>query len=369
MKKNLTLICVFLVNTLAFSQPALEVTRAAISNNPESIAVFNISDSPSDYLETGNATGVNNQFIPVIRGHVESDSRNALFLSASTIGINDISSSIPLMTFNCQLRPSSGNGSAITNRLLFGWSNFTDIQMVLSANGSLGIGTINPSGKLDVMGDIYQNGSLIHSDKRFKKNIQPIKNALEVIKKLNGVSYDMRTKEFESRSFSENRQIGLIAQDIEKVVPSLVSTKTDGYKAVNYDGVIPILIEGIKEQQETIEQQQSQIDELKELVNALIETKKNNIQTTVIQSVRLGQNMPNPFNKSTRISYNIPPDSKKAFIQLFNINGQLLKNIPIDTFGEGIIELQTQGLSNGQYTYTLEVDGRIIETKKMNLIK
>jgi len=60
---------------------------------------------------------------------------------------------------------------------------------------------------------------------------------------------------------------------------------------------------------------------------------------------------------------------QKATILIHNINGQLIESIAIQQFGEGALELQTTNLSNGQYTYSLEVDGLIIDTKKMNLVR
>ncbi len=65
-------------------------------------------------------------------------------------------------------------------------------------------------------------------------------------------SISWRTKEFAGRSFSNDKQIGVIAQDVEKVFPELVNTDSDGYKSVNYSKLTPILIEAVKEQEASI---------------------------------------------------------------------------------------------------------------------
>ena len=80
---------------------------------------------------------------------------------------------------------------------------------------------------------------------------------------INGVEYYMRTDEFPSKHFDTRLQVGLIAQEVEKVLPQVVQTGMDGYKAIDYAKVVPLLVEGIKEQQ-------NQIDELRKLVEKLV---------------------------------------------------------------------------------------------------
>ncbi|NJO01930.1 MAG: tail fiber domain-containing protein [Bacteroidia bacterium] len=127
-------------------------------------------------------------------------------------------------------------------------------------NGThVGIGTATPSEKLEVNGNIRTNISLIASDKRFKKDIQPVTKALSKINQLTGVGYSYRTEEFAKSNLPAGKSLGFIAQDIEKVFPELVHRNAEGYMSVNYDGLIPVLVEAIKEQQ-------AQIEELKALV-------------------------------------------------------------------------------------------------------
>ncbi len=70
--------------------------------------------------------------------------------------------------------------------------------------------------------------------------------------------------------FDKDRQIGLIAQEVEKVFPELVRTDDNGYKAVSYEKLTVVLLEGIKEQQKQIESLQNQIGELKTIMNTYI---------------------------------------------------------------------------------------------------
>ena len=126
--------------------------------------------------------------------------------------------------------------------------------------GNVGIGYgggAAPSEKLEVFGNIKATGTITPSDRRFKQNINPLQNSLAKILSLNGVSYDWRTKEFPARGFDETKQLGFIAQEVEKVFPEVVRTGSDGFKGVDYVKLIPALVEALKAQQK-------QIDELKE---------------------------------------------------------------------------------------------------------
>ena len=103
-----------------------------------------------------------------------------------------------------------------------------------------------------VLGSLWVNGTTYASDERFKQNITPIQSPLQKLLLLNGVEYEMRTTEFSKNHFQPGRQMGLLAQNVEKVVPEAVNEK-DGYKGVDYARLIPLLIESIKELKKEIE--------------------------------------------------------------------------------------------------------------------
>ncbi|RKQ43271.1 endosialidase-like protein [Roseivirga pacifica] len=152
------------------------------------------------------------------------------------------------------------------------WGDFsTD---VVNVNGKLGIGLLNPGGitnELEVNGHATVISLTETSDKRFKQNIEVITNPIDAIKLINGVRYDWRIDEFPNRRFKTGKNIGFIAQEVRAVFPELVSESSDGYLSVSYSGLTPILVEAVKDQQETIESQAQIIDELKTM---LLELKK-----------------------------------------------------------------------------------------------
>jgi hypothetical protein len=124
--------------------------------------------------------------------------------------------------------------------------------------------TANPgSYSLYVVGNAYSTGTWGASDFRWKKNIADIGNVLDKVAQLNSVNYEWKQDEFPDMHFDSGTQIGLIAQDVEKVFPALVRTDDNGYKAVSYEKLSVILLEGMKEQQKQIESQKQENQQLK----------------------------------------------------------------------------------------------------------
>jgi hypothetical protein len=94
------------------------------------------------------------------------------------------------------------------------------------------------------------------SDKRFKDNILNIQNPIDKISKIGGYTFEWNEKSTKEKG---KKDIGVIAQEIEKVLPELVTTRDNGYKAVKYDKIVALLIEGMKEQQKEINELKNKI--------------------------------------------------------------------------------------------------------------
>lgn len=122
-------------------------------------------------------------------------------------------------------------------------------------NGYIGMGLANPTVKLQVNGDIIANSIGGSSDFRFKTNIRPITNALDKIKALRGVYFNWNQNDFPDRQFGSNVELGFIAQEVEKIVPEIVTKdkNKEEYRSVKYDKLVALLVEAIKEQQKQID--------------------------------------------------------------------------------------------------------------------
>jgi hypothetical protein len=117
---------------------------------------------------------------------------------------------------------------------------------------------INPTGSATFRGTVTANGTLLNSDVRFKQNVRPLTDALASVLALRGVRYTWNALGIQHGGIAGAEQVGVLAQEIEKLYPELVSTDAQGYKAVNYAQLTPVLIEALKEQQRQIETLQAQ---------------------------------------------------------------------------------------------------------------
>lgn len=146
-------------------------------------------------------------------------------------------------------------------------------RLVIDAAGEVGIGRNNPSVKLDVNGFVNCTGGTCSSDERWKRNIATLPNVIENIKQMRGVSYFWKTEDFPDQNFTNDKQIGLIAQEVEKVYPELVKTNNEGFKSMDYMSLTAILLQAVKEQQTEIEDLKSinaaQLEENKALATRL----------------------------------------------------------------------------------------------------
>ena len=142
------------------------------------------------------------------------------------------------------------------NALQDGFSIFNSgsatTNLYIEGTGDVGIGNISPAYRLDVTGTIRATGDIIaNSDIRVKENINTIENALEKVKQLRGIEYN--------KIGGTKQNIGVVAQEVEKILPEVVHEDEKGMKSVAYGNIVGVLIEAIKEQQK-------QIDELKKLI-------------------------------------------------------------------------------------------------------
>lgn len=240
-------------------------------------------------------------------------------------------------------------------------------------------------GDVNITGNGWINGIAITSDGKLKENIQPLSEAASKVKLLKPSTYNFRTEEFKEMNLPSGNQIGLIAQELEKVFPELVHQQSaselrnkegdvtgtiPAHKTVNYIGLIPVLIAAIQEQQRSIETQQRQIDELQSMLSSLSNSSSFDSQTGLRITdneipVILEQNVPNPFAESTVINYTIPDNCNTAELVFTNSNGIQIKTIALDKKGSGNVRVYGSDLSHGMYSYSLVIDGKKSASKKM----
>jgi hypothetical protein len=133
--------------------------------------------------------------------------------------------------------------------------------------GLVGVGTSAPAYKLDVNGSLRCYSFTNSSDARLKANVAPLNNALDSITRLRGVTFEWNDAARRNTDLPTGPQIGFIAQEVERVLPQLVSTDGAGLKSVAYVNVVPVLVEAVKQQQKQFDayksDKQREIDELR----------------------------------------------------------------------------------------------------------
>jgi len=281
--------------------------------------------------------------------------------------------------------------------LFFVQINFALSQIYVNANGDVGIGNTNPGWKLQIDGRtaILGNGNTLRlisdnpgveigsstdridfwftnlgynklyaqdfykeSDSTLKENIVPIQNGLSTILSLKTYSYNKK-----SDKGLEKKQFGFLSQEIEKVLPEITNMSKD-VLMLDYDQIIPFLVEAVKEQDSIINSQKLQIEELEKIVGQ--SSTQNNSNKT---KATLNQVFPTSANQLISIGYYLPASVSNASIALYNATGVQIKTMAIDTKEAGKLSIKASELIAGMYIYTLSVDGKEVDLKYMVLTK
>jgi uncharacterized coiled-coil protein SlyX len=198
----------------------------------------NIEAATSSYETTGRGiVSGSSQITPLLPTGVISSSAqiDTLFnIDGIVSGSSQVTSLLPtgVVSGSSQLLDSSTIHSGSTNNYQF---------------NSIGVGSATVAsgvnGEIRAQGDIT---AFYSSDERLKENIQPIVDALSKVESISGNTYDWK-EGFETIHSHTGHDIGVIAQEIEKVLPEVVTNRETGYKAVQYEKIVPLLIEAIKE--------------------------------------------------------------------------------------------------------------------------
>ncbi len=225
--------------------------------------------------------------------------------------------------------------------------------------------------------NFYNNFGYTFSDRKIKSNIRDIESALDIILKMDGRKYDVKppvhglSKQKEGTLKKDD--YGFIAQDFMKVLPELVKfDSVTSLYAINYTGLIPIIVEAMKDQQTTIDELTKRVEALEGDGNSIEKSASiETVNTTnkVAESCMLEQNIPNPFSDNTRIDMYLPESVSNAVMYIYNMQGKQIEMFKIQERGNTSVTISGYTLEAGMYLYTLIADGKEVDTKKMILTK
>ena len=291
------------------------------------------------------------------------------------------------------LGESGGRQGAVNGCDIYGFrsqlstSNFINVGVTSSNAPTISWETTNSSDRLDLRVDnsstscgtlvaqfgtgtyelvvygsaLASGGSWVTSDKRFKSNIKKIDNALSLVRQIEGDTYEYNQDNEAGRTMPDGKSMGFVAQDLAKVLPDAVMEDEEGFLAVNYDAVIPLLVEAVKEldsQVQTSRDLQREIADLRAELNEL-----KGIEG--LGEVQLFQNTPNPFNVDTRITYQLPEKAQQSVLYIYDMQGKQVAVYNNLKSGVGEVLIQGGQLEVGMYLYTLIADGKEVGTKRM----
>ncbi|HNP96600.1 MAG TPA: tail fiber domain-containing protein, partial [Cyclobacteriaceae bacterium] len=208
------------------------------------------TSSPSTFLdiEHGNSLTPGLEINATATTNEESSIRMITADNTFTVGVNDVGTFV--VRDGTNVNTSGSERLTITN---------TGVTRIV---GNVGVGPAAPvpNVAMDVAGSIEYTGTITDvSDRRLKKNIEPLVNSLERILDVEGVSFEMKDE-----NLGRGVELGVIAQELEIIFPELVFEDEKGFKSVNYIGLIAPMIEALKAQQKTIDSQQKTIAQLNE---------------------------------------------------------------------------------------------------------
>jgi FtsZ-binding cell division protein ZapB len=249
--------------------------------------------------------------------------------------------------------------------------------------------------------------SIVTSDGKLKTDVKDLKEALSIVKSLKGKTYNW-SSEFQKKTGVDNgRHIGFIAQEIREVLPELVIEDENRQLGVNYTELIPVLVEAIKEQQNQIDALKSgnkvssiasssnvDIDAMNKEMNQLksenqmfkekfelleksisllcesgcagLEKAKQNVEDVDA----LYQSIPNPTDNEALINFYLSKKYNNVSIQINSLEGKSMETIMLDgSQGKGSVKIQLGHYAAQTYFYSLIVDNKVVDTKKLTVIR
>jgi hypothetical protein len=268
-------------------------------------------------------------------------------------------------------------------------------QLIFDSSGYNGVATIHPYedwigclGRSDKRFNILYVDHVITravtytSDETLKTNIRNLNGSLNDVLKIRGVKYDFKSDFFKvdnpkiQKELEENtkNEIGFLAQEIIEVFPEMVFLdSTNNQYSVDYIQLIPVLVEAIKEQQDIIDDLVARIETMEE--DCCNNTLKRASLATGTHTRPAGneailyQNTPNPFREQTEIKCYLPEGTVSSTLYIFNIQGLQLEEHKIHGTGDQLVRINGNRFKPGMYLYSLVVNGREIDTKRMILTK
>lgn len=224
---------------------------------------------------------------------------------------------------------------------------------------------------------VVANGVSLTSDARLKKEVRSNDDEYLKLFELNSINYKIKCQPSVEESAVAARadgklpelpesgddriRYGYIAQEVREIFPDLVSEDENGYLSVDYIGLIPLLVDAVKNlsaKVDVLEHQDEQVFPAVKKVSAGVDGVSE-------VSAPLSQNRPNPFDSATVIDCTVDEGVQEAFIGIYDLQGKQIMRLDVEQRGKTSVTVDGSALPAGIYIYALVADGKEIATKRM----
>ena len=249
-------------------------------------------------------------------------------------------------------------------------------------------------GAVKVSGSVTATNFFVPTDNRLSENVVSLNerggetSTLDNLLSMNVIQYNMKSRisdkvptdvendstgkvreayeqlKNEEMKMSARRHFGIDAEELQKIYPDLLLEVQDGYLAVNYVELVPVLIHAIQE----LKQQVDELQGTEAAKKAPAKTSTTNVGDTTAKKNILYQNTPNPAKEQTIIRYRLADNAKDAAICIFDMQGKMLKKLPVSSDNDSVT-INGYELGQGMFLYSLIINGQEIDTKKMIITK
>lgn len=209
------------------------------------------------------------------------------------------------------------------------------------------------------VGNVYN-----YSDSRAKENIQTIQPGLDAVSKLRPVSYNWKAEMIKIDSLNsyipqgpnvnEKLQYGFLAQDMEQVLPDIVTNDESGFKMINYVALVPVLVKAVQELQEIVNAQTTMIEQLRNGTSAL-----SNFNGCKIVNCQINNSTGN-----ISVEVMLSGNTDNAYLTISSINGNIEKRIDMPS-NCSYVTKKISGVDNGIHVVTLHVNNLPVDSKNL----
>ena len=359
-------------------------TDAMISGAGKTVLSIKGEYIKDEYAPTSALKVENNSNIPTLTCGIEISAVNYTY-NPTIIGLS-----------------AAASGGTSNSGKVFGIQSFLPGQCAMGAGLYASSGTPTQAGldgryagffqgNVKVTGTI--NGVVVSSsDGRLKENIEEIddgESVLERINLLNPIKYNYKSEEADGKEMDdemkalvekygnteerpnqvmEKKHYGLVAQELQEIYPDLVYENDNGYLAVNYTELIPIMLQSIKELKAQVDEMRSpSAASAKAMALEMGET--TGIDAAIADAAGMDQNVPNPFSGETDIAIYLPETVKTAMLYIYDLSGKQMEHHVIEGRGDTIMTIHADKMDAGMYIYSLIADGKVVATKRMIVVK